>query len=94
MGRVHKLTFLRPQKELQCNEITFFAAPPIMKDEIRAAIRKMKLINATGPVSISVELLEALEDYGIDKISTLLNEIYETGQIPSHISKSIFIALP
>ena len=33
-----------------------------MKDEIQAAIRKMKLGKATGPDSISVELLEALED--------------------------------
>ena len=66
------------------------AGPPIMKDEIRAAIRRMKLGKATGPGSISVELLEALEDYGIDKITTLLNEIYDTGQIPSDISKSIF----
>ena len=53
-----------------------FTGPPIMKDEIWAAIRKMKLGKATGPDSISVELLEALEDYGINKITTLLNEIY------------------
>ena len=33
----------------------------------------------TGPDSISVETLEALGDFGIDKIATLLNEIYETG---------------
>ena len=44
-----------------------------MKDEIQAAIRKMKLGNAKGPDSISVELLETLEDYRIDKITTLLN---------------------
>ena len=46
----------------------------------------------SGPYSISVGLLEALED-GIDKI-TLINEIYDTGQIPPVISKSIFVALP
>ena len=51
----------------------------------------MKLGNTTG--SILVELLEALEDYGIDKI-TLLNEIFNAGQIPPYNSKSIFIALP
>ena len=42
-----------------------FAGSPIMKDEIRAAIRKMKLGNATGPDNISVEFLEALKDYEI-----------------------------
>ena len=45
----------------------------------------MKLGKAAGPDSISVELLETLEDYGI-----LLNK----GQIPPDISKSIFIVLP
>ena len=38
----------------------------------------MKLGKVTGPDSITVELLEALEDYGIDKIATLLNKIYDT----------------
>ena len=58
------------------------------------AIRKMKLGKATGPYSISVELLEALENYGIYMITTLLNEMYDTGRIPPDISKSLFIALP
>ena len=39
-----------------------------------------------------MKLLEALEDYVIDKIPTLLNGIYDTGQIIPDISKSIFIA--
>ena len=60
-----------------------------MKDEIRTAIRKMKLGKATGSDSVSVKLLEALEGNGFDKIATLPNEIYETGQI----YKSVFIAL-
>ena len=38
-----------------------------------------------------MELLEALEDYGIDKITT---QIYDTGQMPPDIYKSIFIASP
>ena len=71
-----------------------FSGPSVMKDEIRAAIRKVKLDKARGPDSMSVELLEAFEDYGINKITTLLNEICDTVQIPSDISKSIFIALP
>ena len=68
---------------MKCN----FAGPPFLKDEIWTAITKIKSSKATGPVSISVDLLEALEDYRIDKITTLLNEIYDTGQIPLDISK-------
>ena len=63
-----------------------FAGSPIMKDNIGAAVRKMKTGKATGPDSISVKLLEALE-YRIDKITTLLKEIYGTGQTPTDIFK-------
>ena len=40
--------------------------------------------------------ISGTEDYGIDiKITTLFNEIYDTGHIPPDmISKSLFIALP
>ena len=58
-----------------------------MKDEIRAALRKIKL--AIDPDSISMELLEAREDNGIDKITTLLKEIYGTGQTSPDIYKPI-----
>ncbi|GFO17897.1 endonuclease-reverse transcriptase [Plakobranchus ocellatus] len=59
-----------------------------MKDEVQAAIRKMKTGKATGSDGISVELIEALGDYGVDKVTTLLNEIYDTGQIPTDMSRS------
>ena len=60
-----------------------------MKDEIRAARRKMKPGKATGPDTISVEILDALEHYLIDKITTFLNEVYDTGQISPDMPKSI-----
>ena len=71
-----------------------FAGSPIMKDEVREAMIKMKTGKATGLDGLSIELIEALEEYGIEKVTTLLNEIYDTGQIPVDMSRSIFIALP
>ncbi|GFR90337.1 LINE-1 retrotransposable element ORF2 protein [Elysia marginata] len=71
-----------------------FAGPPIMKDEVRAAIRKMKAGKATGPGGVAVEMIEALEEYGVEKLTSLLNEIYDTGEIPTDISRSVFFALP
>ena len=74
-----------------------FVVPTIMKDEIRAAKRKMKILRqSTGRNSISVELLEALEDSGIDKIATLLNKLYDTGQIPPDMCNTFveLIAVP
>ena len=38
--------------------------------------------------------MEALEEFGVDEITENLNNIYESGQIPEDLSKSIFIALP
>ena len=71
-----------------------FAGSPIMKDEVREAMRKIKTGKATGPDGLSIELIEALEEYRIEKVTTLLNEIYDTGQIPVDMSRSIFKALP
>ncbi|GFR64021.1 endonuclease-reverse transcriptase [Elysia marginata] len=71
-----------------------FAGLPILEDEVRSAIRKMKTGKATGPDGVSIELIEALEDYGTEQVTALLNSIYETGNIPADISKSIFVALP
>ena len=49
-----------------------FAGPPIMKDKIWTIIIKMELGKATGSDSISVELLQMLDDYGIDMIASLI----------------------
>ena len=67
-----------------------------MEEEIKAAIRKMKLCKVTCPNSISVEFLEALEDNGFDKITTLLTQTKSMTAVRflKTFSKSIFIALP
>jgi len=71
-----------------------FAGPPILKDEVRAATKKMKNGKATGPDGISVKLIKALGDFGLFELTELLNKLYDTGHIPSDMLKSVFIALP
>ncbi|GFN78659.1 hypothetical protein PoB_000516500 [Plakobranchus ocellatus] len=61
-----------------------------MKEEVETAIKKMKHGKATGLDNILVELIEALKDFGIGKVTHLLNEIYDTGQISTDLSKSIY----
>ena len=63
---------------------------PLGEDGIQATIKKMKAGKATDPHSILMELLEALEEYVIDKIASLLKVFYDTIQILLDISKSIF----
>ena len=71
-----------------------FAEPPIMKDEVRAAIKMMKHGKALGPDDVVIEEVEALGEFGIEKVTDILNEIYHNGEIPTEMSKPIFIALP
>ena len=68
--------------------------PTILKDEVHAALLAMKNGKAPGLDGITVEHIETLEEFGIEKLTLLLNEVYDTGLIPSDMSKSIFIALP
>ena len=68
--------------------------PPIMKDEVRQAIKSMKLNKATGPDGISIEMIQCLDELGVDVMTKLINRIYDTGEIPEDLTKSIFIALP
>ena len=55
---------------------------------------EMKNIKAAGPDEIATEIITALEDFGIEKLTECINEVYDTGDIPKHLSKSIFMALP
>ena len=68
--------------------------PKILISEVRTAMSKMKNNKAAGPDEIVAEMVSALDDFGIQKLTECLNEIYDTGVIPEELSKSIFIALP
>ena len=68
--------------------------PKILQSEIRAAVWRMKGNKARGPAGIVIEMIKALDDFGIEKLTIMANEIYDTGKIPQDLSKSIFIALP
>ena len=68
--------------------------PPILKDEVLEAIKKMKRGKAVGPDDIPVEIFDAIDDFGISFFTEFLNTIYDTGKIPNDMSKSIFVTIP
>ena len=68
--------------------------PPIMKDEIRRALKKMKNGKSPGNDQIRIEMLEAMEEFAVDKVTELANKVYDTGYIPKEMRRSTFIALP
>ena len=53
----------------------------------------MKHRKISGPDNINIEMVAAMEDLGVD-IKQLLIDIYDTGQIPTDLSQSIFTAIP
>ena len=67
--------------------------PPIMKEEVQAALQKMKAGKAVGDDGIAVEMLKALGDFAIEKITEIANIIYGNGEVTTHMCKSVFISI-
>ena len=56
--------------------------PVILKEEVRKAINSLRPGKAPGDDEISTEMLQGLDEIGIDKITDLCNKIYDSGYIP------------
>ena len=61
-----------------------------MKSEIENVIKEMKCGKASGNDNIATEIIKALDDEGIKKITELCNLVYDTGYLPPDMSSSIF----
>ena len=66
----------------------------ILKSEVEFALRKMKRGKAPGPDQVNVEMLDSAGELGLEKLNELINKVYNTGNIPGDLSKSMFIAIP
>ncbi|XP_033120971.1 uncharacterized protein LOC117120077 [Anneissia japonica] len=69
----------------------------ITSKEIKNAMDQMKSGKATGSDNIAFELVNALDDFGIEKITEIANIVYNaenTENVPEEMLESIFIALP
>ena len=62
--------------------------------EVKHAIKKLNNNKATGTDLIAAEMLKALDDGPIEKLTQLCNEIYNTGYWPKDLKESIFIPIP
>src|SRR5215469_13643211 len=67
---------------------------PILKEEVEDTMNKMKFRKAAGNYGIALEMLKVLGNFAVEKITTLANKIYESGELTSQICKSVFIAIP
>ena len=64
--------------ELEENE----GGPAILRSEVEEAVRRMKWRKSEGSDGIVVEMIEAAGDIAINKLVSLANRIYESGEIP------------
>ena len=67
---------------------------PVLEDEAVCAIKGMAKGKAAGPGGLTVEMLDALGEFGISTITRLANKIYNEGKFPAEMIKSVFITMP
>ena len=70
------------------------SGPSITSTEVKHAIKKLKNNKAAGTDLIAAEMLKALDDGPLGKLTQLCNEIYKTGYWPKELKESIFIPIP
>ena len=68
--------------------------PQVLEEEVKKALKKMKKGKAARPDEIPSEMLTALGKFGIKEITKLMNIIHVTGEIPTDLKKSVYIAIP
>lgn len=56
-------------------------------------LHNLKNRKATGPDNIPIEFLKAFDIRNLTHLTKMLNQIYETGEIPKDWVKSVFIPL-
>ena len=60
----------------------------------KTIFKQMSKGKAVSVDNISAEALQALGNFGIEKLTELCNDMYKSAYIPEDLRTSIFIALP
>ena len=77
-----------------CEGLNATEGPEILKEEVTAAIKRIKNGKAPGIDEITGEMLKALDEEGIDIITNLIRLMYDTGKLPKDLRHSIFVKIP
>ena len=68
---------------------------PVTSEEVKQILmHEVDPDSSPGEDGITTEMLKQLEEFGIDKLTELYNEMYSTGHIPEELLISVFITLP
>ena len=83
---------IRLEKDM--NEERDNIGPEVMKWEIEMAVKGMKNRKTVGGDQIPAEILKTLEKNGLERVTDLVNKIYDTGEWPEDLIKTIMVPIP
>lgn len=67
--------------------------PPILKEEVTAAVSKLKNNKSPGEDGVVAEMLTALEDTGVELLHRICQMIWDTDTWPDDWTKSIYVPI-
>ena len=70
------------------------SGPSITSTDVNTPSKKFKNSKATGTDLIAAEMMKALDDGPLGKLTQFRNEMYNTGYWPKQLKESIFIPIP
>ena len=79
---------------LDCPPIPDEEHHPILREEVEAAVKALKMGKSAGVNIIPAELVEAGGEAMIDIPTSICNKIWKTGEWPTTWTKSLVITLP
>ena len=79
---------------LDCPQIPDEEHHPILREEVEAAVKALKMGKSAGVDNIPAELVQAGGEAMIDILTTICNEIWKTGEWPTTWTQSLVITLP
>ena len=79
---------------LDCLQIPDAEHHPILREEVVAAVKVLKMGKSAGVENISAELVQEGGEPMIDILITICNKIWKTGEWPTTWTQSLVITLP
>ena len=77
-----------------CPQIPDEEHHPILREEVEAAVKALKMGKSAGVDNIPAELVQAAGEAMTDILTTICNKIWKTGEWPTTWTQSIVITLP
>ena len=77
-----------------CPQIPDEEHHPILREEVEAAVKALKMGKSTGADNIPAELVQAGGEAMIDILTSICNKIWKAGEWPTTWTQSLVITLP